>query len=136
MPIPADRSAILSEISTVEEKLSKLKAETGRAEEQLSTLKDTLENLEESHPAGTNTTTRASSTRHQTPDEKVGNGAHVWFFFEAPIQASLARKMGCYLITVTMSHHHQLSMSSYDRLFPNQDIMASGGFGNLIALPL
>ena len=27
-------------------------------------------------------------------------------------------------------------MSSYDRLFPNQDTMPRGGFGNLIALPL
>lgn len=27
-------------------------------------------------------------------------------------------------------------MSSYDRLFPNQDTMPKGGFGNLIALPL
>lgn len=30
----------------------------------------------------------------------------------------------------------QLSLSSYDRLFPNQDRMPKGGFGNLIALPL
>jgi hypothetical protein len=27
-------------------------------------------------------------------------------------------------------------MQSYDRLFPNQDTMPRGGFGNLIALPL
>jgi hypothetical protein len=27
-------------------------------------------------------------------------------------------------------------MDSYDRLFPNQDTMPRGGFGNLIALPL
>ena len=27
-------------------------------------------------------------------------------------------------------------MESYDRLFPNQDTMPRGGFGNLIALPL
>jgi len=27
-------------------------------------------------------------------------------------------------------------MKSYDRLFPNQDTMPRGGFGNLIALPL
>ena len=27
-------------------------------------------------------------------------------------------------------------MRSYDRLFPNQDTMPAGGFGNLIALPL
>jgi superfamily II DNA or RNA helicase len=65
-----------------------------------------------------------------------GNGAHAWFFFEAPVPAMIARKMGCFLITETMSKHHQLSMSSYDRLFPNQDTMPKGGFGNLIALPL
>jgi superfamily II DNA or RNA helicase len=44
--------------------------------------------------------------------------------------------MGCYLITETMSRRHQLSMESYDRLFPNQDTLPRGGFGNLIALPL
>ena len=44
--------------------------------------------------------------------------------------------MGCYLITETMSRRHQLSMESYDRLFPSQDTMPRGGFGNLIALPL
>jgi hypothetical protein len=44
--------------------------------------------------------------------------------------------MGCYLITETMSRRHELDMKSYDRLFPNQDTMPRGGFGNLIALPL
>jgi len=44
--------------------------------------------------------------------------------------------MGCYLITETMARRHQLAMSSYDRLFPNQDTLPRGGFGNLIALPL
>ncbi len=48
----------------------------------------------------------------------------------------VARKMGCFLITETMARRHQLSMESYDRLFPNQDTMPKGGFGNLIALPL
>lgn len=67
---------------------------------------------------------------------RSGNGAHVWFFFSAPVAATAARKMGCYLITETMSRRHQLSMESYDRLFPNQDTLPRGGFGNLIALPL
>src|SRR5437899_3237355 len=35
-----------------------------------------------------------------------------------------------------MSRRHELSMDSYDRLFPSQDTMPKGGFGNLIALPL
>ncbi len=67
---------------------------------------------------------------------RSGNGAHVWFFFEAPVDAGAARRMGCYLITETMSRRHELRMTSYDRLFPNQDTMPRGGFGNLIALPL
>lgn len=67
---------------------------------------------------------------------RSGNGAHVWFFFSAAVAASVARQMGCYLITATMSRRHQLSMESYDRLFPSQDTMPRGGFGNLIALPL
>jgi hypothetical protein len=67
---------------------------------------------------------------------RSGNGAHVWFFFSSPVPAGTARKMGCHLITETMVGRHQLSMDSYDRLFPSQDTMPRGGFGNLIALPL
>ena len=67
---------------------------------------------------------------------RSGDGAHVWFFFLEPVPAVIARRMGCYLITETMSRRHELSMDSYDRLFPSQDTMPKGGFGNLIALPL
>lgn len=67
---------------------------------------------------------------------RSGNGAHVWFFFSSPVSATSARKMGCYLITETMSRRHELSMESYDRLFPSQDTLPHGGFGNLISLPL
>lgn len=67
---------------------------------------------------------------------RSGNGAHAWFFFTSPVPAVAARKLGCFLITETMARRHQLSMESYDRLFPNQDTMPRGGFGNLIALPL
>lgn len=67
---------------------------------------------------------------------RSGNGAHVWFFFASPVAAATARKMGCFLITQTMGARHELPMGSYDRLFPNQDTLPKGGFGNLIALPL
>ena len=67
---------------------------------------------------------------------RSGNGAHVWFFFSDPVPAREARRMGCYLLTETMERRHQLGLESYDRLFPNQDTMPQGGFGNLIALPL
>lgn len=67
---------------------------------------------------------------------RSGNGAHAWLFFHEPVLASVARTLGCYLITETMNYRHELMMGSYDRLFPNQDTMPRGGFGNLIALPL
>jgi superfamily II DNA or RNA helicase len=67
---------------------------------------------------------------------RSGNGAHVWFFFSEPVPAADARRLGSCLLTETMTRRHQLPLSSYDRLFPNQDTMPRGGFGNLIALPL
>jgi len=65
-----------------------------------------------------------------------GNGAHIWIFFNQKIPASLARKLGCALLTNAMQRRHQIKLSSYDRFFPNQDTLPKGGFGNLIALPL
>lgn len=65
---------------------------------------------------------------------RSGQGAHVWIFFEESISAKVARKLGNILLTKTMERAN-LSLDSYDRLFPNQDTMPKGGFGNLIALP-
>ncbi len=67
---------------------------------------------------------------------RSGKGAHAWFFFERPVTASSARKFGSSMLTHAMSKWHQIDFKSYDRLFPNQDTMPKGGFGNLIALPL
>ena len=35
-----------------------------------------------------------------------------------------------------MERRPEIGLESYDRLFPNQDTLPQGGFGNLIALPL
>ncbi|MGE3755935.1 MAG: DEAD/DEAH box helicase family protein [Planctomycetota bacterium] len=67
---------------------------------------------------------------------RSGNGAHAWIFFSDPVPAATARRMGCHILTETMSRRHAMSLASYDRLFPSQDTMPAGGFGNLIALPL
>ena len=40
------------------------------------------------------------------------------------------------VLTETMERRPDIGLDSYDRLFPNQDTMPQGGFGNLIALPL
>lgn len=66
---------------------------------------------------------------------RSGNGAHVWFFFSHPVSAADARRLGSGLLTQTMNFRHELPFSSYDRLFPSQDAVPKGGFGNLIALP-
>lgn len=67
---------------------------------------------------------------------RSGEGAHIWFFFEEAISASLARKLGTILLSKTSEKRFEIGMDSFDRMFPNQDTLPKGGFGNLIALPL
>ncbi len=67
---------------------------------------------------------------------RSGQGGHVWLFFDAALPASMARRLGSHLLTEAMEGRPDIGLDSYDRLFPNQDTMPRGGFGNLIALPL
>ncbi|PKO93308.1 MAG: DEAD/DEAH box helicase [Betaproteobacteria bacterium HGW-Betaproteobacteria-10] len=67
---------------------------------------------------------------------RSGNGAHAWIFFSGTVSARDARRLGTAIISHTCARTRQLKLESYDRLFPNQDSMPKGGFGNLIALPL
>ena len=67
---------------------------------------------------------------------RSGNGAHIWIFFSCSVPARDARALGTAIISHTCARTRQLKLTSYDRLFPNQDTMPKGGFGNLIALPL
>ncbi|MGB7731353.1 MAG: DEAD/DEAH box helicase family protein [Candidatus Acidiferrum sp.] len=67
---------------------------------------------------------------------RSGSGGHIWFFFNEPVPATLARKLGAHILTETMERRPDIGLDSYDRFFPNQDTLPPGGFGNLIALPL
>jgi len=67
---------------------------------------------------------------------RSGQGAHAWVFFVGRVSARDARRLGTAIISHTCARTRQLRLTSYDRLFPNQDTMPKGGFGNLIALPL
>ncbi|QEN04558.1 DEAD/DEAH box helicase [Thiospirochaeta perfilievii] len=67
---------------------------------------------------------------------RSGNGAHLWIFFDEPIPCDVSRKLGTLILTKTMEKYPELGFNSYDRMFPNQDKLPKGGFGNLIALPL
>jgi len=67
---------------------------------------------------------------------RSGDGGHVWIFFAGPVAASSARRLGVHLIREAMTVRAEIDLASYDRLFPTQDFMPKGSFGNLIALPL
>lgn len=67
---------------------------------------------------------------------RSGTGGHVWIFFDSPVRAAQARALGAFLISETKQNRYQIGFKSYDRMFPNQDTMPRGGYGNLIALPL
>ena len=67
---------------------------------------------------------------------RSGQGAHAWVFFASAVSARDARRLGTAIISHACTRTRQLQLTSYDRLFPNQDTMPKGGFGNLIALPL
>jgi hypothetical protein len=69
-------------------------------------------------------------------NRNTGKGGHVWLFFSQPIPARDARQLGAVLMTETLERRPELGFTSYDRLFPSQDTVPKGGFGNLIALPL
>ncbi|MGB4091928.1 MAG: DEAD/DEAH box helicase family protein [Ruminococcus flavefaciens] len=73
-----------------------------------------------------------------TLDERSrsGRGAHLWIFFNAPIDASLVRRFGTALLDKGAESVNLKSFHYYDRMLPAQDALNNGELGNLIALPL
>lgn len=65
-----------------------------------------------------------------------GAGGHLWFFFASNIKALTARRLGELLLREAMKRNKNISFSSFDRMFPNQDYIPLHGKGNLIAAPL
>lgn len=67
---------------------------------------------------------------------RSGSGAHVWIFFSERVPAADARRLASAVLTEATARQPSIGLTSYDRLFPSQDVLPKGGFGNLIALPL
>lgn len=67
---------------------------------------------------------------------RSGHGGHLWLFFDTATNAKTARQLGTALLNLTMDNYPTLNFDCFDRMFPNQDELPEGGFGNLIALPL
>lgn len=66
---------------------------------------------------------------------RSGQGGHVWIFFENPYPAFRSRKIMIHLLQLSGGFSIFDKSSSFDRLFPNQDVLSGKGYGNLIALP-
>jgi len=68
---------------------------------------------------------------------RSGKGAHVWVFFQEPVPAAKARKLGGAILTEATRNNPGIDFKAYDRFLPNQDyVSGDDGLGNLIALPL
>lgn len=67
---------------------------------------------------------------------RSGDGAHVWMFFVKPYPAQKSRRIFLEILIQSSSASIFDKGTSFDRLFPNQDILSGKGLGNLIALPL
>lgn len=61
---------------------------------------------------------------------KSGNGGHVWMFFENAYPCYKSRAIANELIRRTLEISVFEKEDSFDRLFPNQDSVSKGGFGN------
>ena len=142
----SDRDNIFRRMADVEKQIACFQDQQQKAEKTLESLRGQLKraDLEAASSKAAwredvlafTETCRCIGVPYAIERSRSGKGAHVWFFFSNPVTAATARKMGNYFITETMARRHQLSMVSYERLFPNQDTLPNGGFGNLIALPL
>jgi hypothetical protein len=63
---------------------------------------------------------------HSPPETKL----------DLSVAAATARRLGARLLREAMAVRAELDLASYDRLFPAQDFVPKGSFGNLIALPV
>ncbi|MEX1313826.1 MAG: DUF5906 domain-containing protein [Desulfotignum sp.] len=66
---------------------------------------------------------------------KSGNGYHVYLFFRESVEAWKARGMAFALLQEAGVTKDGDTVSTFDRLFPNQNKLSGKGLGNLISMP-
>jgi len=67
---------------------------------------------------------------------RSGKGCHAWMFFDSNYPAYKSRNIMINILKEAKIIDQFEKEDSFDRLFPNQDILSGKGYGNLIALPL
>ena len=60
---------------------------------------------------------------------RSGVGAHAWVFFTSPVPAEMARRLGAGLLREAMALRGRMTLASYDRLFPSQDVLQAEAWG-------
>ena len=60
---------------------------------------------------------------------RSGTGAHAWLFFAVPVPAANARLVGTGLLREAIAIRGRMDLSSYDRLFPSQDVLQAEAWG-------
>ena len=60
---------------------------------------------------------------------RSGRGAHIWIFFDKPVEAALARKFGFALLDKGAEQVNLKSFQYYDRMLPAQDTLPEGNAG-------
>ena len=58
---------------------------------------------------------------------RSGNGAHIWIFFDKPVPAVKARKLGSYLMTRTLDRRPEIGLDSFDRFIPKPRSVSCDG---------
>lgn len=74
------------------------------------------------------------SDKYQIPvyveRDSSGKSLHTWIFFKNKIKAIIARKLGSLLLSQTMEIRYNLDINLFDKMFPNQDYLPKGNYGN------
>jgi P4 family phage/plasmid primase-like protien len=79
---------------------------------------------------------KAESMGIPTTCEDTGNkGYHVWAFVPTGAPAQLLQAIGVYLVASVMDEHGEFA-GTHVEVFPKQDSIQNGKFGNLVKVPL
>ena len=65
-----------------------------------------------------------------------GEGAHVWFFFDSPVEARIARDVATVVLFAAFRLRPEIGVSIFNSIIPAQDTIPRGWLGVPVALPL
>ena len=67
---------------------------------------------------------------------RSGEGARIWFFFAAPVEARIAREVATAVLFAAFRLRPEIDFSVFNAIIPSQDTMPRGRLGAFVSLPL